>query len=178
MTVVSRAAATKRSGAPDGLLSTYLRDHHAGSTAGLRLARRLLRQNQENRYTSDLSSLVDAIASDRQQLIRLMKALDVKPDPIKAMLASSGERLARLKLNGRAFSYSPLSRLTELETLSLGIAGKQALWRSLETASGTAAALTSFDLSGLIDAAGVQLDLVERLRLEAATEAFAASGAP
>jgi hypothetical protein len=157
----------------DRLLAIYLRDHRAGSAAGLGLARRLLRENEGNTYAADLSSLARKIAFDRQQLIGIMRELDVKPSPIKEVLARSGERVARLKLNGRAFSYSPLSRLTELEALSLGIAGKQGLWRSLETADASKAILANFDLSGLISDAAVQLELVERLRLRAATEAFA-----
>src|ERR1700733_8195252 len=115
----------------DRVLAIYLRDHRAGSAAGLGLARRLLRENEGNTYAADLSSLARKIAFDRQQLIGIMRELDVKPSPIKEVLARSGERVARLKLNGRAFSYSPLSRLTELEALSLGIAGRRGLWRRL-----------------------------------------------
>ena len=35
-----------------------------------------------------------------------------------------GERLARLKPNGKVFRYSPLSRVLELEGLIMGVTGK------------------------------------------------------
>ena len=45
----------------------------------------------------------------------------------RGRLRSSG----RLKPNGQLTGYSPLSRLVELEGLSLGITGKLGLWRAL-----------------------------------------------
>ena len=51
--------------------------------------------------------------------------------PVKRTLAFLSERAARLKTNGRLFTYSPLSRVVELETLALGILGKLALWEGL-----------------------------------------------
>jgi hypothetical protein len=42
-----------------------------------------------------------------------------------------GERLGLLKLNGRIVSYSPLSRVLELEGLGLLVAFNGSLWRTL-----------------------------------------------
>jgi hypothetical protein len=58
--------------------------------------------------------------------------------------------------------------------LSLGIAGKRALWRSLGTAPSINEALDSIDLDGLIRSADAQLERVELLRLQAAAEVFVA----
>jgi hypothetical protein len=151
------------------LFAIYLRDHYAGSAAGLALAQRLQRQNRDEAYAGELAALVVAIAADRQKLARLMYVLGVRPDPVKVLIARGGERLARLKRNGRLLSYSPLSRLIDLETLLLGITGKRALWAALRTtAGGLPEALETMELDQLLASAETQLEQVERLRLRAA----------
>src|SRR5579862_2911052 len=151
------------------LFAIYLRDHYAGSAAGLDLVQRLQRQNRDEAYADELAALAVAIAADRQKLARLMDVLGVRPDPVKVIIARVGERLARLKRNGRLLSYSPLSRLIELETLLLGITGKRALWAALKTTGGRLpAALGTMELDQLLASAETQLEQVERLRLRAA----------
>jgi hypothetical protein len=152
------------------LLAIYLQDHYAGASAGLSLARRTQRQNANNSYADELAGVVVAIESDRQQLARIMKSLGVKSDPVKVILARVAERLGRLKPNGRLISYSPLSRLIELEALVIGITGKLALWRALEVAADGGS--LGADLESLIASAEAQRDAVERLRLRAARDAF------
>ena len=49
----------------------------------------------------------------------------------KLSAAWAAEKAARLKLNGRLLSRSPLSSLEELEMLRLGVEGKAAGWRTL-----------------------------------------------
>jgi hypothetical protein len=44
------------------------------------------------------------------------------------------ELVGRLKLNGRLTSYSPTSRLLEIEALLAGIDAKRSLWRALDAA--------------------------------------------
>ena len=61
-----------------------------------------------------------------------MDRLGVGQGKLKPLAAVLGERLGRLKLNGRLRGYSPLSRLDELELLQIGVVGKRRLWRALE----------------------------------------------
>jgi len=90
-----------------------------------------------------------------------------KLKPLGALLA---ERLGRLKLNGRLWGYSPLSRLDELEALQLGVTGKRRLWRALEhTRSGE---LRGFDFGALAERATEQLVRLEALHLKAAALAL------
>jgi hypothetical protein len=42
-----------------------------------------------------------------------------------------GEKLGRLKLNGQLTGYSPLSRLVELDGLSLTIEARRLMWEAL-----------------------------------------------
>ena len=97
------------------LLRVYVQDHHAAAAAGLNLARRLARENASTPFADELKLLADEIADDRVKLGAVLRALDVEPSRLKIGLARAAERAARLKLNGRALGYSPLSRVIELE---------------------------------------------------------------
>jgi hypothetical protein len=153
------------------LLAIYLADHHAGAAAGLDHARHLLSRNPGTDAAVDLSRLVDEIGSDREQLERLMLALGVRPNPVKIALARAGAVLARLKPNGGLASSPPLSRLIELETLLLGITGKQALWQALEETP-AANSRAGLDFGALAARAADQAERVDRLRLQAARAAL------
>ena len=109
-------------------LAIYLRDHHAAAIAGTRLARRIARAHAT---TSDLSGVASEIHKDLVALESIMRSLGVERDGMKDALARIGERLGRLKPNGRLRERSPLSDVLELETLLVGITGKRALWLSL-----------------------------------------------
>ena len=154
------------------LLPIYLNDHLAGSTAGLELARRLLRSNSRNEYGPSLARLAGEIEQDRKSLQSIMSALDVEPDRVKLVLGWAAEKVGRLKLNGRLLSYSPLSRLMELEILMLGVTGKLALWRTLRQLAVQDPRLDRNDLDRLIERAAGQQQEIEELRERAVTDAF------
>jgi len=61
-----------------------------------------------------------------------MSKLGVDRDPLKVTLAWAGEKVGRLKFNGRLRGYAPLSRVLELEGLIAGVSGKLALWRAVK----------------------------------------------
>jgi hypothetical protein len=60
-----------------------------------------------------------------------MWELGVADDVLKVAAAWTTEKLGRLKLNGRLTSYSPLSRVLELEGLIMGVNGKLGMWQAL-----------------------------------------------
>ncbi len=155
------------------LLRVYVQDHHAASAAGLNLARRLTRENASTPFAEELTRLADEIAEDRAKLDAVLRALDVKPSRLKIGLARAAERGSRLKLNGRLISYSPLSRVIELETLGGGILAKRGLWNALATT--TAAQRAELDFDVLVERANAQLAVVEQLRERAAAMAFSAT---
>lgn len=149
----------------DTLLAIYLRDHHAASRAGTRLARRVAQLDTE------LRGLGDEVEDDMRALRRTMARLGVSPDPIKDGLAAAAERLGRLKWNGRVVRRSPLSDVLELELLVVGITGKRALWTSLREA----AVAPRDELEHLVARADDQVRRVEAARLRAARRALAPS---
>ena len=155
------------------LLSIYLSDHHAGSTVGVELAKRAARHNVGTRIGAVLEDVLVEIEADRLVLERLMASLDVQTSPLKRAGAFLAERLARLKTNGRLFTYSPLSRVVELEGLAMGILGKQALWDGL---AGVPAleGVAGLDFADLANRARSQHDAVEECRRQAVELAFAA----
>jgi len=153
------------------LLPTYLNDHLAGATAGVELARRLRGSNEDDPdFGPALAEICAEIEADRETLKQIMDRLDVGQSRLKPAVAVVGERLGRLKPNGRWRSYSPLSRLVELELLQLGVAGKRRLWRALEHTHGED--LASFDLGSLAERATAQLRRLETLHLRAASLAL------
>jgi hypothetical protein len=150
------------------LLPIYLNDHLAGSTIGVELARRALRENRGNPFGEFLQGLEREIAEDRESLERLIARLGFAKSRVKPAAALVAERLGRLKLNGELRSYSPLSRLLELEGLSLGVEGKLALWRQLKESTDVADDATTPPLDELIRRAERQREGLEAHRLEAA----------
>jgi hypothetical protein len=154
------------------LLATYLNDHLAASVAAGELARRTAGSNRGSSYGEVLAELAAEIDEDRRTLEQLMDALGARRDRVKTKLTWAAEKAGRLKLNGRLLSYSPLSRLEEIELLSLGVEGKLGLWKSLSTALADDPRLSGFDLDALCDRARSQRRRLERQRLRAAEEAL------
>lgn len=153
------------------LLAIYLNDHLAGATGGVELARRARSSNRGTQLGEALATVCAEIEADRSTLERVLDQLGVRRNGAKVAGAWAAEKLGRLKLNGRLTGYSPLSRLIELEMLHIGIIGKIQLWQALEETQ--SAQLAQFDLPGLVERAESQRTTVERLRLDAAREAFA-----
>jgi hypothetical protein len=151
-------------------LSIYLNDHLAGSVVGIELARRTRASNREGELGRDLAQVCGELEADQATLMQLMDRLGVERSRGKLAAAWLGEKLGRLKLNGRLRGYSPLSRLVELEGLCAGIVGKAMLWRSLERSLAT---VPGFDFEALAGRANAQRDSLETHRLEAAARVFA-----
>jgi hypothetical protein len=156
---------------PDRKLATYLNDHLGGATGGLELARRTAGSNEGNEYGAELQRLVDEINEDREALRRLMAGLGIGEDRIKMAGGWAGEKLGRLKPNGALLSYSPLSRLIEIEGLYLGVTGKLSLWTNLEATHGPL--VGGVDVAEYARRAAAQQERLEDLRRRAAQEALA-----
>ncbi|MHB8242692.1 MAG: hypothetical protein ACYDHN_11970 [Solirubrobacteraceae bacterium] len=153
-------------------LPIYLNDHLAGATVGRELARRSAANNSGPIYGAFLQQLTVEIDEDRESLIRLMRALDVNIDRVKVVGGWAAEKVGRLKLNGRLRGYSPLSRLVELEMLTLGVRGKLGLWLALKELAREDQRMMSVDLQELATRAERQLEGLEEHRLRAVPEAL------
>jgi hypothetical protein len=169
---VTTLAGSRRRTVDLALLKIYLNDHLAGAHAGLELARRTWRENEDHPVGHYFSQLVPELAEDRATLRRVMDALGVAPDVFKQRAAWVMERVGRLKLNGRLVRYSPLSRLHELEGLVVATQGRLSLWRLLRRLAREDLRLDAFDFDALVERAQAQQATLERLRIAAAREAF------
>ena len=155
-------------------LSIYLNDHLAGATVGVELSKRAASANEDTEYGAFLSELSHEIAEDRASLERLMERLDVKKDRVKTTGAYIGEKFGRLKPNAHLTSYSPLSRVIELEGLALGVTGKLGLWKALLALADGDDRLDSEELQTLAARAEAQQRGLEEHRLRSTTETFTA----
>ena len=154
-------------------LGVYLEDHLAGSAAGVDLAQRLQAQNDGTLLGEVMAGLVADIQADRETLEGLMKELDIDQGGLKQAAGKVVERLARVRTDKRITGDAALSRMMELESLSLGIEGKRAMWRALEDLAGLDQRLQRFDFHALARRAKEQRKRLEPFRLAAAREAIA-----
>lgn len=156
------------------LLGVYLNDHLAGSTGGVELIRRTAQAHEGTERGETLRRLAEEIEEDRSALEEMMARLGVPKQRYKAVLAAVGEKLGRVKANGYALRRSPLSGLIEIETMSLGVQGKSALWRTLRGLAEKDSRLDAEHLDRLLDAARRQTETLEQLREETAEEVLGA----
>jgi hypothetical protein len=170
----SRKAVTSRIPAPD-LVGIYLNDHLAGATFGTDLAGRSAAALEGAAAGADLRRLAAEVAEDRVTLLKIMATLGVPVRHYKAYAAWIGEKAGRLKFNGHLTSRSPLSSLEELEMLRLGVEGKAAGWRTLRALADRDSRLDPGQLDELIARARRQTELLEDLRIKAATDVIMTS---
>ena len=110
-------------------LAIYLNDHLAGSTTAIELVRRAVEQYEGTPLGDFFAAIGAEIEQDRDTLKAVMAANGVEQQRYKLAAAWAAEKAARLKFNGALLRRSPLTPLVELETLAVGIHGKESLWR-------------------------------------------------
>jgi hypothetical protein len=155
---------------PNESLATYLNDHLAGSVVALELLDHL---EAEGAGTAEASILADVhadIEADRQELEAFMTQLGIAVSGPRKATGWLVEKLSEIKLRLDDAGDGALRRLEALETVSLGIAGKAALWYALAEAAEAAPELNELDYARLARRAETQREVVERLRLHAAKE--------
>ncbi|MGH2722067.1 MAG: hypothetical protein ACRDJO_10770 [Actinomycetota bacterium] len=146
-------------------IDVYLNDHYAGSAMAIDLVERLHRDTGDSTLGEFLTGLKDEIKQDQATLVDIMSKLGIQPDPLKQAAGKAAELLSRIKLGG---GHRDTGRLLTLETLSLGIEGKAALWLALERVADSYGALDGFDFGDLLRRAETQRKGVEQQRLAAA----------
>jgi hypothetical protein len=115
-------------------LEIYLQNHEAAARAGVDLSRRAAFNQRRQAHGPELKSLRQAIEEDRSRLRTIMSALQVPSNPLLAVALQMGERVARLKPNGRVLRRSPLSDLIEIEGLVDAVTAKRSGWLALAAA--------------------------------------------
>ena len=128
----SQSAASKvLSGEEFEFLQIYIRDHDGASSGGLHLAERCLESNKTTPIAPALQSLVATLTDAQTALRSLAEHLGIERSLIREATTWVGAALDSLKLNGRLTTYSPLSRVVELEALSSAVAAQLRLWETL-----------------------------------------------
>lgn len=176
--VTNADAATAAAGGADAderrrLLSIYLNDHAAVGAAALDLARRAAGGHAGTPFGDLARSLCQELERHRDALGAVMDANGVRANPLKINGARLGERLGRLKLNGRVTSSSPLSAVVEAEALLGGVGSFVTLWRGLAEL-GDRLASPGVDAAALAASARERLGELEQRRLELLRAALAA----
>lgn len=159
------------------LLGIYLADHYAGAAGGLALARRIAGQNKSSDYGREMEQIVNEIESDRRALGGILDRVGTGRPRFRTLAARGGELAGRLKPNGTLISYSPLSRVIELEGMIMGVTGKLELWRSLLEVEAGDTRLDRGELEALAKRAEDQRARLERLHARAAREALGSGAA-
>jgi hypothetical protein len=154
------------------LLGIYLNDQLALGVAGRELARRAASENTGTELGMFLERLAREVTEDVDTLEGVMERLEIPLSRMKRPLALVAERVGRLKPNGQLRGYSPLSRFLELESLALGLDGKELLWGNLRELANVGDRLVEVDFGALIDRAARQRDELEPFRVAAGREAL------
>ena len=138
-----------------GYIEIYLNDHAAGAAGGVMLARRIARNNRRTPWSDRLAEVAASIEDDATTLESLRSAVGADGGTLKRVGALVAERVGRLKPNGHLVTYSPLSRVLELEALIAGVEAKRRLWIALAQVAHPN--LDGFDLAELESRAADQL---------------------
>ncbi|MBN8867124.1 MAG: hypothetical protein J0H98_06190 [Solirubrobacterales bacterium] len=148
----------------DEALHIYLNDHLAGAASGLALARRAAANAEDEERAAMWRTVAAEVAEDRLTLTHIRDLVGARPNPLKYAAAWTGEKLGRLKTNGRLWRRSELGQMLELELMVLGVTGKLALWTALSELRDPR--LRSIDFEVLRRRAESQRDRLERSRVE------------
>jgi hypothetical protein len=152
-------------------LGTYRNDHLAGSVTAIEMAERTIRENEGDPFAVRLARVLEEVREDQAALQGLIERLGAAQNPLKKAGAWVAEKAARVKLAG-THEPAELSRLEVLESLQMGIHGKQALWRALRVVTSGYDELRALDLDLLERRAVQQHEEIERMRLETAKAAL------
>src|SRR5690348_17192174 len=101
-------------------LAIYLNDHLAGSTSAIELLHHLTSTHGGTPLGQVLRELREEIEQDRAVLQQLMRALGIPESPVRTTAAWLSEKVARVKLRIEDPAAGSLTRLEQLEALSLG----------------------------------------------------------
>jgi hypothetical protein len=154
-------------------LATYLNDHLAGAVAAIEMVRHLELLYPDSPTARFLTALRHEIEHDRDEVLRLMGNLEISRSRSRRATAWIAGKFSETKLRLDDKARGALYWLESLEVVSLGIAGKVALWHSLNTAAmGNPALDGILDYRTLEQRAQEQREAIERLRRAAARAAF------
>lgn len=156
----------------DQRLQIYLNDHLALIIGEMELVARCVANDQSDALTSFLKQLQASLQDERSIMHELLARIGGSENRAKQGAAWFAEKLGRLKLNGSLVTYSPLSRVVELEALIAAAVERTALWDTLAVVLDQDARINGIDCATFRDNAEKHLLALHQHRRAAALEAF------
>ena len=156
-------------------LRIYVEDHLAMMVAEVELTGRCWRNNRKTplcEFLQQLENEVKAQQSIASDIIHRIGGKDTIESRLKQGAAWFAEKLGRLKLNDSLLSYSDLSRVVELETLSAAAQERVALWDNLHAVEESDSRLEGITFSFFRDQSEQHLNELNTRRRFAAVEAL------
>ena len=156
-------------------LAIYLKDHLAGSEAGLEILEHIESAHGVGRIADITTRIRGEIEGERKVLARLLAQLDASTSVPRRVAGWMSEKALELKLIADDPGNGALRLFEAVEAIKLGVHGKLGLWKALEANAQQIPVLATVDYAVLIKQAEEQETLLEILRLEASRAAFAES---
>jgi hypothetical protein len=154
------------------LLGVYCNDHLAAATGGIELVGRMIGRWRGTPYEQPLEQLLDELREERAGLRSTMEALGVPVRQYKQLATWVGEKLSRVKLNGRLLSRSPLSDVIEFEFIATAVLAKRAGFETLREVAEVDRRIDAALFDRLIDQADDQHTWLAEARREVAADVF------
>jgi hypothetical protein len=146
----------------DKAMDVYLNDHLAGAMFGTDLAEQIQTRSEGTSLGDVMASIAPQIEEDRQTLIDLMEQMGTSKNPVKQATTWVAEKVSRVKFAGESSGEPELGIFMALESLTLGVTGKLALWKALMEVADQYEPLAALNLDQLAERARSQLGALER----------------
>jgi len=150
-------------------LVTYLREHLAGADAAIRVVERLRQTQIEERALFEW--LGKEFQADRAVVLELLAMLGASSRSPRRLIGEASGAVLQHLAGGSA---GELSLFRTLEALSIGVQGKQCLWRALDAVQPPLPLPGTRTVAELDAAAARQWDAIERRRLALVPSTFGA----
>lgn len=153
-------------------LRTYLSNHLSGADNAIALLERCAKNHADDDYGEFFEGLLAEVRADRDALASLLVRVGGEQGAVKRAASWVSEKVQRVKLDDQPGSAPGRDLLEILEFLSLGVAGKAALWDALEAAAGPSDRFGGLSLKRLKRRAAAQRREIEWHRRAVAADVF------
>jgi nucleoside-diphosphate-sugar epimerase len=153
------------------LFSLYLSDHFTGATAGLERMELMTRRYRDTPFHAELAEATEQLRGERELYRDLIDRLGVPLRRHRQAAAWLGEKVGRLKLNGRVVERSPMSAVLEAELMRSAVVGKIGGWQTLREHADEIG-LDPAQLDELIELDHRQIEMFDRFHAYARERAF------
>ncbi len=128
-------------------LKTYIDDHLALLVGECELTQRCLGSNDKGELAADLKQLHSDLEKELAILRDVLQRVGGSESRMKQGAAWLAEKVGRLKPNNEILHYSDLSRLVEIEALTLAAQGRRMFWQNLAAARPNDTRLVEVDIA-------------------------------